>query len=193
MIRLVILSFIISIELFSCTNQSGSTSGITFNDVAPVIYSHCTACHRPGSGAPFDLITYEDLKKHLHTVQLAVNERLMPPWPADTSYSHFIGEKTLRQPEIDLINNWIKNGAVEGNKSKLPPAPVFSASLLGKPDLTLTMKTFYIKGDNKDKFIMLKIPFELPADTFIRAIEIIPGNKKVVHHINAHLVQYDPG
>jgi hypothetical protein len=38
---------------------------------------------------------------------------------------------------------------------------------------------------------MLKIPFELPADTFIRAIEIVPGNKKLVHHINAHLIQYN--
>jgi hypothetical protein len=40
---------------------------------------------------------------------------------------------------------------------------------------------------------MLKIPYNLPQDTFIRFIEIVPGNKKLVHHINVHLVQYDEG
>ncbi len=37
---------------------------------------------------------------------------------------------------------------------------------------------------------MMKIPYELPCDTNIRAIEIIPGNKKLAHHINVHMVQY---
>jgi hypothetical protein len=40
---------------------------------------------------------------------------------------------------------------------------------------------------------MLKVPYQLPADTFVRVIEIIPGNKKLAHHINAHLVQYEAG
>lgn len=39
---------------------------------------------------------------------------------------------------------------------------------------------------------MMKVPVELPADTFIRYIEIVPGNKKLVHHINGHLVLYEP-
>ena len=55
------------------------------------------------------------------------------------------------------------------------------------------MKKFFITGNNKDNFIMLKIPYQLEKDTFIRTIEIIPGNKKLVHHINAHLVQYENG
>src|SRR5205823_3675213 len=59
-------------------------------------------------------------------------------------------------------------------------------------DLVLHMqKAFRIEGNNKDHFMMMKIPFELPKDTFIRAIEIVPGNRKLVHHINAHLVQYE--
>ena len=65
----------------------------TFTEhIAPIIYKNCSPCHRPGSGAPFDLITFEDVKEHLKTVQLTINERLMPPWPADTAYSHFRDE-----------------------------------------------------------------------------------------------------
>ena len=118
----------------------------------------------------------------------------MPPWPADTAYSHFRDEKVITKEEIYAVNKWIEEGAVDGDNSKLPSPPVFySGSLLGKPDLTLKMKPYKISGDNKDNFIMLKIPFELEKDTFIRAIEIIPGNKKLVHHINAHLIQYSAG
>jgi hypothetical protein len=187
--------FTLLIILFACkSNSEKPEAGITFNEVAPVIYKKCTPCHHPGSGAPFNLITYRDVKKHLHTVQLTINERIMPPWPADTSYSRFRDEKVLTKEEIDLIGRWIADGAAQGDSTQLPHPPVFNPnSVFGKPDVVVTMKTFQITGDNKDKFIMLKIPFELPQDTFIRAIEIVPGNKKLVHHVNAHLIQYDDG
>ena len=54
------------------------------------------------------------------------------------------------------------------------------------------MKEAYkIKADNKDKFLMMKFPFELPNDTFIKKIEFFPGNNQFVHHINAHLITYE--
>ena len=203
-LKLVKSSFYTSLILFlsqhllSCnhkTEVADSKSYPTFSkDIASIVYKNCTPCHRPGSGAPFDLLTYSDVKKHIHTIQQAVNERLMPPWPADTGYSHFISEKVLTSVELNLINSWITNGTPEGKSSEIPRVPVFyNGSRFGKPDLILKINSPYkIKGNNKDNFIMLKIPYELTADTFIRAIEIIPGNKKLVHHINAHLVQYAP-
>ena len=84
-------------------------------EIAPIIYKNCTPCHRQGSGAPFNLVTYDDLKKHLHTVQLSINERLMPPWPADTAYSHFRDEKVLTWEEISLLNNH-KNTLIPGTR-----------------------------------------------------------------------------
>ncbi len=119
----------------------------------------------------------------------------MPPWPADPEYVSFKGEKALTHNEKSLINNWIEAGAPEGNPKLSPPLPVFhDNSFLGKPDMVLQIPNpVFIKGDNQDKFYMLKIPFEFPQDTFIKAIEIVPGNKKLVHHVNAHIVQYDRG
>ena len=52
-------------------------------------------------------------------------------------------------------------------------------------------EAYNILGNNKDKFLMMKFPFELPHDTFIKKIEFYPGNNKLVHHINAHLIRYD--
>jgi hypothetical protein len=190
--------YIFSLLVFSCTQpttEPGIIKEITFSRIAPIIYKNCGPCHRPGSGAPFDLLTYEDLKRHLHTVQLSINEGLMPPWPADTGYTHFSDEKVLTKKEVAMLNEWIENGAPLGDVNDIPPVPVFKGmGNAGKPDMVVSMRQpFNIDGDNKDRFIMLKIPFELPKDTFIRAIEIVPGNKKLVHHINAHIIQYEEG
>jgi hypothetical protein len=37
---------------------------VTFNkDVAPILFTNCVSCHRPGEAAPFSLLTYEDAKR----------------------------------------------------------------------------------------------------------------------------------
>jgi hypothetical protein len=39
----------------------------------------------------------------------------------------------------------------------------------------------------------MKFPFELDKDTIVSAVEFVPGNTKVVHHVNGHIIQYDEG
>jgi hypothetical protein len=187
-IFLLCLSFLFS----NCKREKH----ITFSEhIAPIVFKHCTPCHRPGSAGTFDLLTYDDVKKRASTIAVVTQTRSMPPWPADASYSHFLDEKVMTDEEIQTIKDWIEQGSVEGDKDKMPPLPQFpSNSLWGKPDMVLTMKeAFHIEGNNKDHFFMMKIPFELPQDTFIKTVEIVPGNKKLLHHVNGHLVQYDDG
>src|SRR6185295_7513978 len=65
-------------------------------------------------------------------------------------------------------------------------------SVYGTPDLVIRMKEpVHIPGDNKDRFMVIKIPYEIPQDRFVRAIEFVPGNRKLIHHMNGHIVQYD--
>ena len=36
----------------------------TFNkDVAPILFQHCAACHRPDGGGPFPLLSFADARK----------------------------------------------------------------------------------------------------------------------------------
>ena len=168
---------------------------VTYSEhIAKIIFTNCTPCHRPGSAGTFNLLTYEDAATKARNIELVTRSRFMPPYPADPSYNHFRDEKVLSDEEVSLISEWVHNGAPQGDLTKAPSAPLFAEeSSFGKPDLVLHMKNaFFIEGNNKDHFMMMKIPFELPCDTFIRAIEIVAGNKKLVHHINAHLIQYEP-
>jgi hypothetical protein len=38
----------------------------------------------------------------------------------------------------------------------------------------------------------MRVPYEIPADQYISTIEVVPGNRKLLHHLNAQLLSYDP-
>jgi hypothetical protein len=169
---------------------------VTYSEhIAPIFYRSCTECHRPGQPAPFPLLTYRDAASHAAVIGDRVRSRTMPPWPADPSYTHFAEERVLTDQEVGLIAKWVDTGALPGDTIRLPPPPAFpEGSQLGKPDLVLRMPRAYpIKGDGADHFVTLKIPYEIPRDTFVRTIEFVPGNPRLVHHMNGHLIRYAPG
>src|SRR5882672_2756368 len=60
---------------------------LTFHkDVAPIIFNHCSTCHHPGEAAPFDLLTYADVKKRAWQIADMTARRLMPPWLPEPGY-----------------------------------------------------------------------------------------------------------
>ena len=178
----------------ACNTISTSKQEVTFcKDIAPIIFKNCSPCHQKNSVGPFALLTYTDVAKRAKMIEQSTKTRYMPPWPADANYTHFADEKILTAAEINLISEWVKQGSAFGDSTQLPPPPVFaSGSQLGTPDLVLKMeKPYFIKDDYTDRFLLMKIPYEIARDTFIRAIEFIPGNAKLLHHMNGQLLRYD--
>lgn len=117
----------------------------------------------------------------------------MPPWPADPNYSHFIGERVLTPTEINLIKDWVNNNCNRGDSLKEPKAPVFyEGSFFGKPDLVIKpQKPYAVKGNGTDVFLIMKYPYQISKDTIIDFVEFVPGQRKLVHHVNGHLLNYD--
>jgi hypothetical protein len=182
---------LITIVLSSCGAEHQK---ITFSEhIAPIIYKNCSSCHRPGEAGPFSLLTYQDAKLRSALMKFVTKTRFMPPWPADAAYTHFVDEKVLTQDEIDLIVRWVDEGCAVGDSSEIPPIPVFpKGSQLGTPDLVIKFRDVYkIKGNNKDQFLLMRIPYEIPEDKFISVIEVIPDNRKLLHHVNAQLLSYE--
>lgn len=176
----------------SCSHNR-STDINYYGCIEPILLKNCAPCHRPGAAGPFNLLTYEDAVQHAQTIALTVRNRYMPPWPADPQYTHFKDEKVLSDTEIDLICKWVEQKMPQGDP-KLKTGTDAAGLPIKKPDLTVRLfQPYHLPGDNKDRFMMMKVPVELERDTFVRYIEIIPGNSKLVHHINGHLVQYEDG
>lgn len=163
--------------------------------IAPLVRQHCMPCHRPGQVGPFSLIGYSDVQRRAKTVRFMTEHRYMPPWPADTTYSRFIGERTLNARQIALIARWVEQGTLPGDTGSLPPPPELpTGSMWGEPDAVVRFPdTFHVPGDNVDRFVITKAAFELDRDTFLRAVEFVPGNRRIVHHMNGALVSYAEG
>ena len=187
------ISVLISLLFFGCQSRSIKANPTFSEDIAPVIFKNCAPCHRPGEAGPFPLLSYNDVLKKARTIAAVTKSRYMPPWPADPSYSHFLGERVLTDDQIRMIASWVENGSPRGDPARLPPQPQFPRdSALGTPDLVVKMRDpVPLPGDNKDHFFVIKIPYEIPQDRFVRAIEFVPDNRKLMHHMNGHIVQYE--
>ncbi len=184
-------------EAFELNTDSISLPNeITFNEhVVQIIYTKCAGCHREGESGPFSLLTYDQVYKKKKTIVKVISNGSMPPWPADRSYSNFVGELFLTEYEKSLIKEWVQQGAKEGSMEIKASLPKFTkGSQIGKPDLVIKMpKPVLLKGNNKDNYLIMKIPFEIPQDKYVKAIEFVPGNRKRVHHVNGYILVYEQG
>jgi tetratricopeptide (TPR) repeat protein len=164
-----------------------SAAGVTFSkDIAPILFQYCAPCHRPGEAGPFSLLSYEDARKHAEQIAIVTGRRYMPPWPPEPGYGDFAGAKRLTDEQIDLFARWVKTGMAEGDRAEIPPTPHFVQGWqLGQPDLVLHMRQPYqMAASGEDVFRNFVIPVELKETKWIRAMELRPGSKRVVHHAN---------
>ncbi len=160
---------------------------VTFNrDIAPLIFQHCSPCHRPAEAAPFPLLTYQDVRKHASQIVAVTARRYMPPWPPEPGYGDFLGERRLTAAQLRLIAEWVDQGSPEGRPADLPPEPHFTPGWqMGPPDLIVEMPQPYrLPASGGNIFRNFVLPVNVKETRYVRAIELRPGAKQVVHHAN---------
>lgn len=152
--------------------------------VAPILYQHCTPCHHQGGLAPFSLMSYADASGNAFDIQTDVNNKIMPPWPPDPSYSHLAYERVLSATELQTLNDWVNNGVPEGNPALAPTPPTYSGlATITNPDLQITMPSYTSTASTEDVYRCFVIPSNLATTSFITEMEVIPGNASIVHHV----------
>src|SRR5438105_5908295 len=138
--------FVLAVPAFAAdVKRTAPVVQITFNrDIAPIIYRHCSACHKPGESGPFSLLSYDDVKRHARQIADVTSRRYMPPWLPEAGYGEFIEERRLTEADIALIQEWVKQGSPSGPPSNAPPSPATASEwTLGKPDLVLHVNQPY--------------------------------------------------
>ena len=167
------------------TFDEAANSALTFHkDIAPIIYRHCSPCHHPGEAAPFSLLNYSDVRKRARQVAEVTGRRLMPPWLPEAGPMVFEGDRSLAPGEIDQIRRWVEQGTPEGSLAESPPLPIWKDGWqLGVPDLVVTMpETYELPAEGQDIYRNFVLPVGNNERRFVRAIELNPGNKAIVHH-----------
>ena len=183
-----------AVSIFSSRNISGQNAAPpptpTYDkDVAPILFNHCASCHRPGQIAPFSLLTYNDAAKRASLIAGLTASRFMPPWKPVPGYGDFKDANYLSDAELATLRNWAEAKTPEGNAADLPRPPQFADGWqLGKPDLTLKMpQSFQIPAEGEDIYQCFVLPLNVPNGANIAAVEIHPGNRKVLHHTLLYL------
>ncbi len=159
------------------------TAQIEYKDVAGIFYARCTSCHHTGA-SNFPYMNYTQTAALSGSIQYDLTNNIMPPWSADTTYTRFQHERIITSSEKQLILDWITGGSLQGDTTLAPPAPVYPTGyeLAGNADLTLSIGQFTSTAVSSDKYYCFSLPSGLTQDRIIKAFEIIPGNKTIVHH-----------
>jgi Flp pilus assembly protein TadD/mono/diheme cytochrome c family protein len=160
---------------------------VTFNhDIAPIVFRNCAQCHHPGEAGPFSLLTYADVKTHGRQIAFVTSKHIMPPWLPEPGELKFADELRLSDAEIATIQRWVDQGEIEGSPSDLPPQPTFSAGWqLGKPDVIVrATKPYLLPAGGSDSYWNFVFRTPVHSSRWLKAIEIRPGDKRLVHHAN---------
>ncbi len=154
-------------------------------DVAAIVYQKCTSCHRPGQAGPFPFLSYEDVSGRAATIAAVLKEDYMPPWPPAEGHLAFAHDRRLTDKQKITLLTWIKNGTPAGDRSKEPSLPEFHDGwALGVPDIIAKMEEPYtVPPDGPDIYRSFVVPINLPEDKWIKAIELRPQARSVVHHV----------
>ena len=169
----------------SANAQNSALTTFT-RDIAPIVFRSCAPCHHPGEAGPFSLVTYGDAKSHARQIADVTRKRLMPPWLPSADGLLFAEDVHLSEQDIAQFQKWLDDGLREGDLADLPPLPKFSSTWqLGQPDLVLHAAAPYtIPASGSDVYWNFIFRSPLHSSRFIKAIEIHPGDKRLVHHAN---------
>jgi hypothetical protein len=155
--------------------------------IAPIVLGHCANCHRPGTAAPFSLLSHQDVVAHSEMIQEVIRDETMPPWYANKHHGKFQNDRSLSTQQKEMLLEWLASERSIGPQDAAPAEPQFEETpwRIGTPDLiitTLEQHTVPATGFVPYKYVVL--PHVFLSDTWVSAFEIRPLNPAVVHHCN---------
>ncbi len=178
--------------LIGRVKQPVADSDVTYSKhIAKIFNNNCVYCHREKQIGPFQLTTYDEAVGWADMIREVVNDRRMPPWHADPKVGHFSNDARLSDADLALINKWVDNGAPEGDPKDLPPAPEFAEGWkIPKPDTVIYMadKENDVPATGTVEYQRFVVDPGFKEDKWVQAMECVPGNPAVVHHIIVYLV-----
>jgi len=163
-------------------------SAVTYsNQIVRILQKRCVECHRSGEIAPFALTDYEEVVGWAETIVEVIEDQRMPPWFANKKHGHFSNERRMTVEEKQLVFDWVKNGAPEGNRADLPEPVKYHSGwqLPQQPDMIVPMreKPYTVPAEGVVRYQHFSYDPGFKEDKWVTAAEIIPGNRAVVHHV----------
>jgi thiol-disulfide isomerase/thioredoxin/mono/diheme cytochrome c family protein len=181
--------------LISELEEEEADSNVTWSQgIGDLIHQKCVGCHRPGTAAPFSLLTLEDVKATAAMIAEVVRNETMPPWYANHAHGQFQNDASLTGDENRMLQRWIADGCPPGDLSSAPESPVSPEQewRIGEPDLVITMfEEHTVPASGFVPYRYSVLPYVFLNETWVEAFEIKPDNPAVVHHCNMAYITKD--
>ena len=176
------------IPLAEAARKAGFANISYSRTVAPIIQEKCAGCHLTGGIGPFPMDSYDVIKAFSPMIEEVVRTRRMPPYFADPHIGAFKNNQGLTANETRLLVHWVEGGSPRGagpdpllaNKNKV--APEWPAAL-GKPDVVIDLPAFTVPASGLIEYKNPNVPNPFTSNTWLRAISIQPGDRRVLHHV----------
>ncbi len=164
---------------------SGATSITYTKDIAPMLQAHCGECHHPGGIAPFSLNSYRQVRGWSKMIKEVVLDGRMPPWHADPHVGEWKNDRSLSDEQKLTITKWIDGGMPQGDPADAPEEVEWHNEWrIGEPDAVFEMpETVTIDPAGVVPYMYFETKTNFEEDVWVSAMECLPGNPKVVHHI----------
>ncbi len=162
-------------------------AALTFHkDIEPILQQRCQQCHREGQVGPMPFTTFAETKAFSEMVLEVILDKRMPPWPAESPHK-FKDDLRLTAAERDTLIAWLRGGMKQGNPEDAPAPmkwPETKEWTIGEPDFVYEMPEPYpVPASGVVDYVYYPIKVSLPEDKYVKAVEAIPGEAEVVHHI----------
>ncbi|MGH8175557.1 MAG: hypothetical protein ACREV5_04770 [Steroidobacter sp.] len=155
--------------------------------IAPMLMDKCVACHREGGIGPWQMTSYEMVRGFAPMIREVVRTQRMPPWHADPHYQSFSNDRGLSKQQIKTLVHWIEAGAPRGAGADplLSQRKDWPKWTLGEPDLVVEMPAFTTPATGVIPYQMVQVKNPLDKDVWVRAVDYLPGQRAVLHHVIA--------
>ncbi len=150
-------------------------------DVAPIVARRCIGCHHQAGIAPFPLTEAADFAPRASLVASVIADGTMPPFPPATCEGCVPLDDTRIMPgeERDALLAWLARGPEIGTGMALTPP----TTELESPDFVFEVGAEYVPPAGVDDDYRCFVAEGPPRDAYVTALEVIPGDTRVVHHI----------
>lgn len=167
------------------TSKKAQKEVVYYGDIDKLVQEKCLPCHREGGVGPFKLDSYNEVKKRAAMLNRVIAEGIMPPWFAKNSAAPFVNDNSLTKAEKERFATWVSAGMPEGERSQASKAPTFVADwTIGKPDAVFKIpQPVKIPAEGILPYKIVDVPTNFTEDKWVEKIEVLPGDRSVVHHV----------
>ncbi|MEZ5492972.1 MAG: redoxin domain-containing protein [Gammaproteobacteria bacterium] len=153
-------------------------------DVAPVLAEQCASCHREGGVAPFAMDSHAMVQGWSPMIREVLMTRRMPPGQIDAHIGEFINDRLVDDADIRNIIAWVESGAPRDGDSDPLTELTWPESkwAFGEPDLILDIPATTVPATGNGVFSNVEVVFDMTEDRWLKASQIIAGDRSVLHH-----------